>query len=226
MSPLILVAFGVGALVLFTGGGSEAQSSPPRQAPSRGGKSPRPAPIDPAQVRRLQAALNLYAERVRRPDSQSAVTGTTVRWPLAEDGVDGPQTGAAAVEVLVDSDAVTTVERGGSIPGVEAHPDEGGGAVLVGIYDHGALAAFIEKMVERRGAASTGGSGEAPYTNIPMDDLRGYLSMALGAEREGDVTDAAELYREIITFAPEGSDVHREASRRLAGLRMRHGSGV
>jgi len=87
------------------------------------------------------------------------------------------------------------------------------------VTDASSLATYIERYANTRPEG-------APPAAITMEDLRGYLSMALGAEREGDVTDAAEIYREIIAFAPEGSDVWREASSRLAALRMRHGSGV
>jgi len=152
MNPLVLAALGVGALVLLTGGGGSktAQPSLPRDPGS--GKRPKPdgggggvvgdddggggyASGGDDTVRALQRALNLYAEEVGRPATRAASCGTFVRWPLAEDGIVGPQTNCAISETV----AQLYADGARDIPGVVVE----GGAV-VSVYE----APFASYLVE------------------------------------------------------------------------------
>lgn len=129
MNPTILALLGLGVgLVAFGGGrgGSRsgtALSDEPTPSPTRSGGS---SGSGDADVRALQKALNLYVSAVGQPASRASSCGTSVRWPLTEDGIMGPQTNCATSEVLAQ------LYAGGArnVPGVVVE-----GGAIVAVYE-------------------------------------------------------------------------------------------
>ena len=150
MNPTILALLGLGVGLVAFGGGSGGSRSDatlrdeptpsPTPSPTRSGGS---SGSGDADVRALQSALNLYASLVGQPATRAASCGTFVRWPLAEDGIAGPQTSCAISEVL----AQLYADGARNVPGTVVED----GAV-VGIFEV-PLANFLVEVATAGGVA-------------------------------------------------------------------------